>query len=71
MGTQVVAAIVFVVGVLALLEITLVSYLIAPARTEVILQALHEWALANRRKILIAMLAVLGVSLVANGIGGG
>lgn len=70
-GTQVAAAIVFVVAVLALLEITLVSYVIAPSKTETILQVLHEWALANRRKILMAMLAVLGVSLVASGIGGG
>lgn len=70
-GTQIVAAIVFVVGVLALLEITLVSYLIAPAKTEAILQVLHEWTSANRRKILIAVLALVGVSLVANGLGGG
>ena len=68
-GTQLVAAIVFVIGVLAVVEITLVSYLAAPAKTEAMLQVLHEWTLAHRRNIVMAMLAVAGVSLVASGIG--
>lgn len=69
MGTQILAAIVFVVGILAVVEITLVSFLVMPAKTQAILERLHNWALAHRQKILIAIFAVLGISLVANGMG--
>ena len=69
-GTQVSAAIAFVIGVLAIAEVTLISYLAMPAKTEAALQRLHDWALAHRRKILVAMLAVGGVSLIVGGIGG-
>jgi hypothetical protein len=68
-GTQVSAAIVFVVGTLAVVEITLVSYLAMPGKTQTVLRPLHDWALANRRKILVAMFAVAGVALVAQGMG--
>ncbi len=68
-GTQVSAAIAFVVGMFAIVEITLVSYLATPAKTQAVLRPLHNWALARRRKILLAMLTVGGVSLVANGMG--
>jgi hypothetical protein len=68
-GTQVSAAIVFVVGTLVFVEIMLVSYLAMPAKTQAVLRLLHGWALANRRKILVAMFAVAGVVLVAQGMG--
>ncbi|MGE2813796.1 GAP family protein [Mycobacterium heidelbergense] len=68
-GTQISAAITFVIGVLAIAEITLLSYVAVPAKTEAVLQSLHDWALSHRRKILIAVFAVGGVSLVASGIG--
>jgi hypothetical protein len=68
-GTQVSAAIAFVVGMLAVVEITLVSYLATPAKTLAVLRLLHDWALAHRRQVLVAMLAVAGVALVAHGIG--
>jgi hypothetical protein len=66
-GTQVSAAIAFVVGMLAIVEIMLVSYLATPAKTQAGLRLLHDWARTHRRKILVAMFAVGGVSLVANG----
>lgn len=69
-GTQVSAAIAFVIGVLAIAEITLVSYLAMPAKTEMVLQRIHDWALTHRRRILVAMFAVGGVSLIVSGIGG-
>lgn len=69
-GTQIVAAIVFVVGVLAIVEITLVGYLVAPGKTQEKVQLLHDWALAHRRKILIAMCAVAGISLLASAMSG-
>jgi hypothetical protein len=67
-GTQVGAAIAFVVGILAVVEITLASYLAAPAKTLAIVQLLHDWALSHRRQVLIAIFAVAGVVSVANGI---
>ncbi|WP_203802467.1 GAP family protein [Mycobacterium heckeshornense] len=68
-GTQVSAAIVFVVVVLAVVEIALISYLVAPAKTQAMVQILHEWAWIHRGKILVAICTVGGVALVANGIG--
>ncbi|BBY06273.1 GAP family protein [Mycobacterium noviomagense] len=68
-GTQVSAAIVFVVGMLAAVEIALASYLVIPAKTQALVQRLHDWARTHRRKILVAMCIVAGVSLVANGMG--
>jgi hypothetical protein len=68
-GTQVIAAIAFVVGMLAIVEIMLVSFLAAPTKTQAGLRLLHDWARTHRRKILVAMFALGGVSLVANGIG--
>jgi hypothetical protein len=66
-GTQVGAAIAFVVGMLAVVEITLASYLVTPAKTQAVLRVLHDWARAHRRKVLVAMFAVVGVALVAQG----
>jgi hypothetical protein len=40
-----------------------------PAKTQAIVQLLHDWALAHRRQILAAMCTVGEVSLVANGMG--
>jgi len=68
-GTQVSAAIAFDVALLAVVEIVLVSYLAAPAKTEAVLRPLHNWAWAHRRQVLVAILAVLGVSMVASGMG--
>ena len=66
-GTQVIAATVFVAGTLAVVEIVLVSYLTTPAKTQAVLRQLHEWALAHRLQVLVAIFAVVGVSLVARG----
>jgi hypothetical protein len=68
-GTQISAAIAFVAGTLAIIEITLVSFLAAPTKTQGVLRQLHDWALAHRRQILVAIFAVVGVSLVAHGMG--
>jgi hypothetical protein len=68
-GTQVIAAIAFVVGVLAVIEITLVSHLAMPAKTEAALRVLHDWARTHRQKILVGMCTLIGVALVAQGMG--
>lgn len=66
-GTQVIAAIAFVVGMFAVFEFTLVSYLLTPAKTKAVLEPLHEWALAHRLQVLAAIFAVVGLWLVARG----
>jgi hypothetical protein len=68
-GTQVTAAIAFVVVWLGSVEIIFVSYLAAPAKTKAALQVLHDWARAHRQKLLVAIFAVVGVSGVARGMG--
>ncbi len=69
-GVQITAAITFVIAMLAVEEIILVSNLVRPAKTQQFLRRLHDWALAHRRKLMVAILAVVGVSLMAQGMGG-
>lgn len=49
-GTQFVAAIVFVIGMFAVIEITLVTYLVAPAKTQALLRhcTTGRWHAAGR-----------------------
>jgi Sap, sulfolipid-1-addressing protein len=68
-GTQFLAVTVFVVAMFSVVEITLVSYLIAPARTLAILRPMHNWALAHRRQVLVTILIVVGLVQLANGLG--
>jgi hypothetical protein len=68
-GTQVSLAIAWVVGMFAVVEIILVSYLVSPTKTETALRRLHDWVLAHRRQVWIAMIAVVGVVLLAYGMG--
>jgi hypothetical protein len=67
-GTQITATVAFIVGMLAVVEIVLISYLAAPAKTEATVQRLHDWAWAHHRKILVAMCTLAGVMLVAKGL---
>jgi hypothetical protein len=68
-GTQVSLAIAWVVGMFAVVEIILVSYLVSPTKTETALRRLHDWVLAHRRQAWIAIIAVVGVALLAYGMG--
>jgi Sap, sulfolipid-1-addressing protein len=70
-GTQVSAAIAFVVGMLVVVEIMLVCYLAAPAKTHAVVQRLHDWLLAHRWQVLVAVCTAAGVSLVAQGMRSG
>ncbi|UQX09953.1 GAP family protein [Candidatus Mycobacterium methanotrophicum] len=69
LGVQAGAAIVFIVETLAVVEIVLLGNLIAPAKTQALLRRLHDWARSYRRQILVAMLGLVGLALVAQGIG--
>jgi hypothetical protein len=68
-GTQVSAAIAYVVETFAVVEIILVSYLITPAKTLAVVRLLDDWVSANRRRILVVILAVVGVSMLSRGVG--
>jgi hypothetical protein len=68
-GAQVVLAVAWVVGMFALVEIVLVSYLVSPTKTETALRRLHDWSLAHRRQVWIALIAAVGVVLLAYGMG--
>ena len=51
-GAQLSAAIVFVVVMLAIVEIILVGCLVAPVKTQEVLRPLHDWVQARRRQVL-------------------
>ncbi len=69
LGTQVGASIVFIVVMLAVIEIALISYLIMPTQTQSVLQVLHDWVRARRAQVLVAMFVVGGLALMASGLG--
>lgn len=69
-GTQVVAVIAYMIGVLAVEEFILVSNLVAPAKTQAVLRQVHDWARTHHRKFVAVILAVIGLSLVLRGMGG-
>jgi hypothetical protein len=69
LGTQVSAAIAFVFGILLIVELILVSSVVAPAKTREALRVVHDWVQAHRRKILITLFAIVGAALVAQGLG--
>jgi hypothetical protein len=66
-GTQISAAVVFNVVMLAVCEVALVSYLATPTRTLAIIDQLNGWVRTHRRRILSLMLGVAGVCLVVTG----
>ena len=68
-GTQFAAAIAFIVVMLVVVEIILVSYVVSPSRTLAVLKPLHEWAWKHRMKLVAAMFAITGASLLANAAG--
>ena len=68
-GTQFSAAIAFVVGMLAVVEIVLVSYLAMPAKTQAVLRLLHDWAWAHRPQILVAISQWVGSRWWPRGMG--
>lgn len=67
--TQLTTAVLYIVGVLGVVEIVLISHFVAPERTEVVLRRLRGWALARRQQIVAVIFLVIGVSAVLRGIG--
>ncbi len=68
--TQVAALLVFNVVAFALVEVPLVSYLLAPERTRALMAALHGWLRAHGRLGVCALLAVVGCVLLGVGFAG-
>jgi hypothetical protein len=69
-GTQLGALILFNVVAFALVEIPLIAYLVAPARTSAAMTALNDWIRARRRKEVAGLLAVVGGVLLVAGLVG-
>jgi hypothetical protein len=68
-GTRFSAALLFSLVAFAIVEIPLVSCLVSPAKTQAVVMQLHDWLRAHRRQIFVLMLCVVGVFMVANGLG--
>lgn len=69
-ATQVAALVTFNVVAFALVEIPLVAYLVAPARTRASMDALHGWLRSRRRRDVAVLLAGVGAVLVVVGLVG-
>ena len=67
-GAQLSAALMFTVVVLTVVEIPLVSCVVAPTKTRAVMQRLHEWMRIHRRQTLAVIVAVAGVLLVVSGL---
>jgi hypothetical protein len=67
-GTQVCTAIVYLIAMLAVVDIILVSYLAAPAKAQAALRLQHDWVSAHRRQVQIAVFTVDGFASLAHGI---
>lgn len=68
-GTQVSAAVAYMVVMLAMVEIPLVSYLAKPAKTEAVVLLVRDWLRARSRQILAVGVAVMGVFLLSSAMG--
>jgi hypothetical protein len=68
-GAQVIAALMWILVAYAIAEIPLVSYLASPAKTQAVVMRLHDWLRAHGRPIFVLVLGVVGVLMVANGVG--
>ena len=66
---QIGAAVVFIVTSLAVVEIVLISNLIAPAGTQAALRRVHDAVGRYRSQLLIAILTLVGTAFVAQGSG--
>jgi Sap, sulfolipid-1-addressing protein len=63
------AALFFTVVAFTVVEVPLITYLTAPAQTLAVVHRLNDWISARRHAIPAVVVAVLGFSLLANGMG--
>ncbi len=69
LGTQFSAFVVFTLMMLMFIELPILSYLVAPERTQAAMRQLNGWIHGHRLQIMQATLAVSGVLFVAQGVG--
>lgn len=69
-GVQVGAVVLYVIGALVVEELILVNNMVAPERTQAALQRLQDWAVRHHQKFLAAIVAVAGIFLLVQGLGG-
>lgn len=67
-GTQVAAALVFTLVAYTITEIPLIAYVIAPAKTRVVVMGMHGWLCARRRPIFAVLLSAFGAMMLAKGL---
>jgi len=67
-GVQISAAIMFIVVMLAVVEIPLFSYSATPAQTQAVMLRLHDWVRPRRWQILATIVAAEAVLMVATGL---
>ena len=67
-ATQLSALVLFNTVAFAVVEIPLLAYLAAPARTLAAMTALHHWLRSRSRRQVAAALAVLGLALIIAGL---
>ncbi|MGZ4583097.1 MAG: GAP family protein [Mycobacterium sp.] len=70
LGTQFSAFIVFILILLAIIEIPLLSYLVRPDKTLSVVLQVQSWAQAHLRQIIQTILAIGGISAVVQGVAG-
>jgi hypothetical protein len=68
-GAQVSAALMFTFVAFAIVEIPLVSCLVAPAKTQAVVMRLHDWLRAHRGPTSLFVLGLVGVFMVVSGVG--
>ena len=68
-GTQVSAALLFTLVAFAIVEVPLVSCLVAPAKTQAVVMRLHDGLRAHRRPIFLLVLGMVGVFMLVSGVG--
>jgi hypothetical protein len=68
-GTQFSAAMVYTIVTLAVIEIPLLTYLVRPAKTQAVMLRLQTGIRERRTHIIAGFLGVMGVALVATGLG--
>jgi hypothetical protein len=66
--TQIAALLTFNAIAFAFVEIPLIAYLVAPARTQASMTSLHNWVRSWRRRDVAALLAALGCVLLVVGV---
>ncbi|MGV0790793.1 GAP family protein [Mycolicibacterium sp. XJ1819] len=69
-ATQIGALLTFNAVAFVFVEVPLLAYLVAPARTQAAMTSLHDWVRSRRRRDVAALLAVLGCVLLGVGVAG-